>query len=397
MPTALGFVLVFCSLLFIVPFSTLVHEAGHALAMALLTRKRVTIFLGSYGDRSKCIALRLPYFEIWIQKNPLKWKGGLCIPGTTDVSIRRQIKFVLAGPLATLLLFIALLVAFLVLRPEGATGAFLALFCIYNGLGFLYNIVPRDTAIGLNRGKLTYNDGSKLRALLAQQRMPPAYFEALQQYRDGDFDSAVRQFEALIEERIKNEEAYRLAIDSCMQLKAYARAHAIQRAQIDRFGNLNMHDRIQMAAIKIGLGKYDEAIGYLKHLLELHGPNKYNLNNLGYTLTLIGQYEAAIPYLNKAIAIDDRFAFAYSNRGFAHLQSGRYREGKADTDYSMQLDPVNAFAHRNDGLYHLHLGNYADALKAFEKAKAMDADIPGLNKYLAEALDKQARLQLSTT
>jgi tetratricopeptide (TPR) repeat protein len=382
-------VIVFSSLLFIIPFSTLVHEAGHAVAMAVLTKEPVTIFLGSYGDRTKCVPVRLGKFEIWIQKNPLKWKGGLCMPGTTNVSTRKQIWYVLAGPFATLLLFGALLATFLVLRPGGTTGAFLALFCLYNGVSFLHNIVPRDIAIGLKRGELTYNDGYKLKTLLAHRRMPPKYFDAIQQYEERHYETAARLFEELIDGRIKNEEVYRMAIECCIEIKAYVRANAIQRAQIDRFGGVNMHDRIHMAAIKIGLGKYDEAIGYLKHLLELHGPNKYNLNNLGYALTLVGQYEAAIPYLNKAITIDDKFAFAYCNRGFAYLQSGQISEGKADTDNSILLDPDNAHAYRNNGLYHLHMGNYSDALEALEKARTMDADIPGLNKHLADARNKQ--------
>jgi len=102
-------------LLFVVilrPFSTLIHELGHGIPALLLTDKKVTLYLGSYGDPKESFRIQIGRLELFFNKNPFHWKIGLCVLEQKTLSINKQIFIVLMGPLASLALSIILTVFF---------------------------------------------------------------------------------------------------------------------------------------------------------------------------------------------------------------------------------------------------------------------------------------------
>ena len=216
--------------------------------------------------------------------------------------------------------------------------------------------------------------------------MSPDYSLAMEYFNGGQYAEAVTLLDKIIEDGTRNEFVYRMTVSAYMQLKDYRKADKVQKEQVAKIGNLNTEDRISMALLKTQLGKYEEAVNYYMHLMQTGGDNKYNLNNFGYTLTLIDRYEDAIPYLDKAIAIDKNFAFAYSNRAFANLRLGELEQGKADNDCSLALDPGNAYAYRNEGIYLFDKGLYEEALVQLRKAKEMDSDVPWLDHYIQRVM-----------
>ena len=214
--------------------------------------------------------------------------------------------------------------------------------------------------------------------------MPVSYKEAVVLFREKKYDDAATQLEQALATGTKDPEVYRLAINTHIKLKNYRYANQIQKQQIQKIGNLNTTDRVNLALLKTFLGNYDEAIAYYKHLLQKDGLNRYNLNNLGYTLTLTGQYEEAIPYLDQAIEMNKDFAYAYSNRAYAKMKMGHWEDGKSDNDISLGLDDDNAHAYRNSGLYHFEMAQYEDALTAFEKVRAIDPSFDSINRYISD-------------
>lgn len=59
-------------------FSLLFHELGHATAGLLMTNGVAKVYLGSFGDSSHTIRLRVRRLELFIKYNPLRWFKGIC-------------------------------------------------------------------------------------------------------------------------------------------------------------------------------------------------------------------------------------------------------------------------------------------------------------------------------
>ncbi len=368
--------------------NTFIHEAGHAIAIMLLTRCSVSVYLGTYGDQERSRRIGVGKSEVWIIRNLLRWKGGLCVPHADDISFGKQILYTLAGPFASLLLSMSLLSVYLVYHPTGLYEPFLIAFSIAAGYSFLYNLVPRRAASSSMNGQLVYNDGAQIRKLLDLKSHPPEFNEAAGLFNEKRFEEAIALLDKVIECGTKRPDIYRLAIDANMMVKQYSRADRLQKQQVEKIGHLTTHDRINMGLLKTHLKKYDEAIGYYKHLLQLYGKDKYNLNNLAYTLTLVGRYEEAIPYADQAIAIDNQFASAYTNRAFAKLNNGMLEDGRKDNDISLQLDDTESYAHRNAGIYCFQMWRYEEAMTHFERARELDPDTPLVDKYIEETRGK---------
>ena len=145
-----------------------------------------------------------------------------------------------------------------------------------------------------------------------------------------------------------------------------------------------MLKEMTIAVLKTYIGHYDEAIAYYQLLLQSTPRNKYNLNNLGYTLILQENYNEAIVHLNKAIAIDSRFAAPFVNRAFARMQTGLLEDGKKDNDYALLLQEKNSYAYRNKGFYEMKKGSYDAALESFSKALELDPDTRFVRQYVAD-------------
>lgn len=270
-------------------------------------------------------------------------------------------------------------------------GALLLIFSVLASLSFLANMVPKTNTIMLEQGNMTYNDGTQLRMMLDARKLPAGFSEAVGHLREKRYDAALPVLEGIITEGTKNPELYRMVIAAHIGLKNYTIAHQWQKEQIAKIGNINDQDRITLAVIKTHTGNYEEAVAYYNHLFLSGGRNKFNLNNLGYTLNLMQQYEAAIPYLDEAIAIDPDFAHAYSNRAYSKIKLRLLEDSKADNDRSLQLDDTEAYAYRNAGLYYLERERYEEAVRSFEKCLQLDPATPAVYEYLNEAQDKLER------
>ncbi len=361
---------------------TTIHEMGHAIAAYMYTGERVVLYLGSYGDDARSIPVSIGKFEFRVFKNIFMWKGGLC-RHSQCASADQEFMVILAGPMASLVLFIsALLAFFLVMHHDDLAAGLLCVFAIWTGLSFLSNMVPRNSNIDMHHGAITYNDGTHIKRMLDAKKMPAGFDEAMDQFREKRYAECLPVFEAIIVGGTKNPEVYRNAVSANLKLKNYRRADEIQRELVSKIGNINAHDRMQMALLKGLLGKYDEAIKYYTHLLQTGGANKYNLNNFGYILSLINRHQDAITYLDKAIEIDKNFAYAYCNRAFAKLMLGWLADGKADNDRSLELNSDNAYAYRNSGIYLFESGKYEAALVQFNRANELETGLPLVDDYI---------------
>src|SRR5258706_14574039 len=86
------------------PFTILLHELGHALTIMLLKKEGATIFVGSFGDEKYSLRIKIRQLRIRVHYNPYKWRGGICIPDAKDVALYKQVLFILAGPVLSVII-----------------------------------------------------------------------------------------------------------------------------------------------------------------------------------------------------------------------------------------------------------------------------------------------------
>jgi len=364
------------------PFTVLFHELGHAIPAILLTKQKVTIYIGSYGDPNKSVKLNFGLLTILFRYNPFAWRLGVCVPSAKSISINRQIAYTLTGPIASLIVAtIACYFAF-AYDLHGFLKLFLIVFLGSAFLDLLVNLIPNGTPIKLYDGGITYNDGYSLKQLFYYKQLPKEYSEAVDLYNEQKYADAAVLFENLVSDT-KDENIYRLAISSYLQDKNYTKAKVISDA-FALTGKMNSDDLSNIALSYSQLGFHDQALKHYDKSLQLNPDNKYSLNNKGYTLNLMDKFEEAISLFDKSIELDPNFAYSYNNRGLAKIKLRQTDEGLQDINRSFELDPTNSYVYINMGIYHFDKGEFDNALQNFVKAKELDSSTYMIDKYINE-------------
>src|SRR5947209_29986 len=129
--------------------TVLLHELGHALPALLLTKQKVTVYIGSYGDPKNTLKLNLGMMEIFFRYNPLAWKIGMCVPSAKTISINRQIIYILAGPLTSITIAAFAFYFSFVYDLHGFLKLFLVIFLGSAFCDFLFNLLPSERSVGL--------------------------------------------------------------------------------------------------------------------------------------------------------------------------------------------------------------------------------------------------------
>lgn len=366
------------------PLTVLFHELGHAIPAILMTRQTVSIYIGSYGDPKKSIHFSIGLLDVWFKYNPFSWRLGLCVPSAQQISINKQIIYTLTGPLAS---FIMAVFACYFSFAYGLNGFLKFILIIFLGssiFDLFVNFSPSNAPIKLFDGRLTYNDGYQLKQLFHYKRIPKQYEQAAELYNQQKFAESAIIFREILKNGIKDENIYRLAISSFMQVKDYHQAKELSDEFIIH-GKLNSDDYVNAGISYSQVDLHDRALELYDKSLELNPGNKYSFNNKGYTLNLLNKFQEAILLFDKAIEIDETFAYSFNNRGLAKIKIGKVEEGLDDINYSLKLDENNSYSYRNLGIYHLDRGEYSKALDLFIKAKELDKTTHMIDTLITEA------------
>lgn len=378
-------------LLVIRPMSILLHELGHAIPALLLTKERVTIYIGSYGDPARSVKFALRGLDIYFRYNPFYWKGGLCVPSADSVSINKQIIYTVTGPITSLI--IAAVACYLTFAYDwhGFLKLFLVEFLILAVLDLFVNLYPGSRPIHLYDGTVTYTDGYMLQLLLYYKRFPKNYERAFDLYQQKRYADALELLKTMINNGIKEENVYRLASASYLLNGNYQEVTDIL-GEFALSYEMNAEDCSHMGFSYGQLGLYEKAVDWYDRSLQLDPNNINSLHNKGYTLNEMNNYEEAIPLFDKVLTLDADFAFAYCNRGLAKIKSGKMAEGLQDIDQGIVLDKDNSYNYRNLGIYHFDKGEYAQALHLFLQAKELDP-----KTHMIDELIRNARLNISSS
>jgi tetratricopeptide (TPR) repeat protein len=392
MPHSVFFILTLVTLVLLTrSLTVLLHELGHAIPAILLTKNKVTIYIGSYGDPSSSLKINMGALIIYFRYNLFSWKLGLCIPSAKSIPINNQIIYTLTGPIASL--FIACITCYFAITYDlhGMLKLFLILFLGSALLDLFVNLTPSNTPIQLYDGTVAFNDGYSLKRLSYYRRMRKEYERAADLYNAQQYAEAAIRSEKLLS-YIKDDFIYRLAISSYLQNKNYVKAKDLSDA-FAVTGDLNSDDLSNLGLSYSQLDFHDEAMEFYNKSLLQNPHNKNSLCNKGYTLNLLGKFEEAIPFFDKAILLDKDFAYPYNNRGLSKIKLGQTEEGLEDINCSFKLDPNNSYAYRNLGIYCIDKGEYEEALQQLTKAKKLDSTTHIIDQLIFETNTKLIEVQ----
>jgi tetratricopeptide (TPR) repeat protein len=382
----LVFLLILVALFLITrPLTIFLHELGHAIPTLLLTKQKVTIYIGSYGDPKKSLSINLGMLVILFRYNPFAWKLGFCVPSAKTISINHQIICTMAGPLTSII--IAGIVSYIAFAYDlhGLSKLFVTTLFVSALVDLLINLIPNSAPVTLYEGNIIRNDGYKLRQLYYYKRLPKKFPEAVNLFNQQRFSEASLLFEDILSTGVRNEYVYRYTLYSLLKNKSYTKAKALSDAFVST-GQTNSDDLSVIGHAYSQLGLTEEAIVWYDKSLALNPDNKYSLNNKGYSLALLSRFEEALSLLNRAIELDINFSHPYNNRGFCKIKTGQTGDGLHDINYALVLDPTNSYCYKNLGIYHFDKGEFDEAIRHFTKAKELDDTTYQINKLIDETI-----------
>ena len=378
------------ALVFVIrPFTTLFHELGHAIPALILTRKPVTIYLGSYGEQKGSLNFSIGPLKIWFKFNPLSWLNGLCVPHATEISVNRQIIYTICGPFASILLAVVCLYLVFTYDAHGGLKLILMVFLGCAVFDLIVNLIPRDIPIQLPDGEITYNDGYHLKYLFNYRTFPDDYFKASALFYEKKYEEAYLIAKDLATRKKHGVEMLRLAIAAAVNTRRYKEVLSLYENRHKKI-KLDTHDYGQIGIIHGFLDDKENSLKALNKSLELDPNNVHSLNNRAYLLVWWNRLDEAIADLTKTLDLDPGFSYAYNNLGLAKIKLGDVENGLALINKSLESDPHNSYAFRNLGIYHLEFGRAQEALDYFIKTKDLDG-----NTHLIDSLIQEAREKLN--
>jgi len=371
-------------IIFTRPITVLFHELGHGVTALLLTKDKITLYIGSYGNPKNSFNIQVGRLEFFLKYNPVFWKLGLCVFHGKSITTNRQMLILLSGPLASL--FLAFLCYYVAFESNFHNG--IVIICVVILISaifdFVINIIPSNEPIHLYNGSIVYNDGRQLKQLLELNTLPPEYAEGEEYYVNQEYEKASKCFQNIISRGISNANVYRLIISSYMQLKDYEKALKFHQVLEEHY-IINSNDYGSLGLAKSHLGYYKDGITNFNKSLDLNPNNKFSLNNRGYTFNILEEYNKAISDFDHALKIDPESAYTFNNRGLAKIKLGREEEGLKDIETSMSMDDKNSYAYKNLGIYYFDKKNFDEALKLFEKSYEFDNDTHLIKDYIDKA------------
>ncbi|ETX08991.1 tetratricopeptide repeat protein [Candidatus Entotheonella palauensis] len=108
------------------------------------------------------------------------------------------------------------------------------------------------------------------------------------------------------------------------------------------------------------------------------------LLNEGIEAMQRGHYQAAVDIFTRVIEAAPHFAEGYNKRATTYYLMQRYEESIADCERTIALNPHHFGALSGAGLCHLGQRNLTKALEFFERAVAVNPNMPQIRQYIED-------------
>lgn len=141
----------------------------------------------------------------------------------------------------------------------------------------------------------------------------------------------------------------------------------------------------------LNVGAVDEALPFLRRVLELKPGYPQAWNNIGRASFAMGRYAEAADHFRRALRHRGDLVPAWNNLGNALRKLGQLDEALASYRRAIECDPEYAIAHHNVGALLLQKGAFDAAVAAYSQALRIDPNIAKARIGLARALSDQGR------
>lgn len=379
----LYFLLFFLMIFWVRGLTVLLHELGHALMAIYLSREKVTVYVGSFGERKDTIHLKLGLLECYLKTN-LAWDRGLCVPTSKNFTLNGQIWYTVMGPLVTVLCFLGF--GALAIRTE--VPALLRIFSCF--LVFIICIdalrclIPSKQPILMANDGITYNDGQLLRDLLHQKRLCQEFKEVEIATNQKDYERAGDLLLAAIPKAKNKSDLYRYAATVYSEEKCYEKATACYTA-LEQEGGMDSNDYNHAGLIFAYLLQYENALTYFKKAVKLQRDNNLALTNIAFSHLALEQYSSAFELLDELFQKDPENAYLLANRGLAAFKTGQITAGLDDLERAKRIDPEESYVYRNLGIAFLDQGDGVEALKYLKMAHKINPQTHLIDSLLEKA------------
>lgn len=370
--------------MFIRPITVVVHELGHAIPALLFGSKLVNIYIGSYGDPSDSLKIKIGRFTAFFKYDLVLWKSGLCTFNNQNLSAFQKLFVLLFGPLTSLIFGTSLVIfAFSCSENEGLhyTSMVVLASCLYD---FYVNMIPNKQPFQLYDGSLCYNDGQQIVQQFRYIRLPKEVKKVVDIYSEAKYEEVIPMGKALLEKGIVNESLYFSVIYAALDLKHYDDFYYVFKRYSKDYRLLDV-DYYNAGVVCFTLEKQEEGLRYYDKAIALNPQNADALNNRGYYYLNHEKYEAALADFNNAIFIDNQHFYAYNNRGLSFIKIGDLEKGFEDIQISKSINENNPYVYLYLGIYYLEKGAAREALENLNKAKGIDKSLPNLEALIQNA------------
>jgi hypothetical protein len=380
--------LFFISLYFVRPLTVLIHELGHAIPLVILTRQPADVYVGSYGTSKGSMRINLRILKIYLRYNPLGWNKGVCIPHAATISIRKQIAYILAGPIASLTVAALTLLLFPFKAGYSYPQFFVYLFLASAIFDLFHNLIPRDTPIVLDSGATTLNDGKHLQNLFQIKKFRPEFEDAIKQYNDKNYSEASVRFQKLIQSGLKSAYTYKLAL-SAIVIAGPTEPDLLFVETFYKTNAMDADDLSNAGLCCVMLHKHIDGRKYLTESLEKNPKHLYSNANLAFTELTEMNTEKALELFTRVTQLDSTFSYGFSNRGLSKIQLGQETAGLEDIAHAITLNPEDSYAYRSYGIYYLRKQEFQTALEHLQKAKELYSKTYGIDELIRQATVRQ--------
>lgn len=358
--------------------TTLFHEMGHALPALLFTKKDVEVFVGSYGDLNKALKLELGRLKLYLKWNPWDWKLGMC-RHAGNMTIWQEMITILGGPLASTLIAAG---AIFVLSQKGVSDAWLGLAAIFTGaalIDLIVNLAVSDGGIQMYDGGITYSDGAQLRQLFRVMRLPDTYFEAQNDFAQGNYPATLTKCQQLFDEGKYQTPIYELCWEALEEQEDYENIILLYHDFKTRHP-LKFQDYLRLAKAYQQLGQFEQAHKYYDHCSYMDYTNATPRYEKGRILMQQGYYGPALEELELSNNLQNDHQDTLALMAGCHLHFNRLPACEEALLNAQTLDPglQNAAVNYYWGLLQERKGNYSEALVAIQRASELGFQHHGL-------------------
>ena len=202
--------------------------------------------------------------------------------------------------------------------------------------------------------------------------------------RDGEALAALEQYLKVLDtisvdpggryDQAAREGAARMQTLFEPRLQALRRTAEARPKDRDAQGNL--------AQLLYSIGRYEDAERKYRAALEID-PDRWDVwYNLGLTQMRRRHYAEAVPLFEKALALRGGERTILNNLGICQMHLKRYREAEQSYRAALEQDPAFFFAAFNLGRLYFQSGDAPRARSTFERAKALAAGNPALQRRI---------------